>query len=138
MVTNAINAAKNAAQSASPSKKMIRLGQDIDRGLIVGIKDLETEVLQQMRGTMGKVVTVQADPPEIPDYTDSLIRAMAAGAPKSSDAALVEEFRELTRELKKPRVVDFTQNVYSEETSYAGQQREAKRLANDFARRLNG
>ena len=138
MVTDAINAAKNAAQSASPSKKMIRLGQDIDRGLIVGIKDLETEVLQQMRGTMGKVVTVQADPPEIPDYTDSLIRAMAAGAPKSSDAALVEEFRELTRELKKPRVVDFTQNVYSEETSYAGQQREAKRLANDFARRLNG
>lgn len=138
MVTDAINAAKNAAQSASPSKKMIRLGQDIDRGLIVGIKDLETEVLQQMRGTMGKVVTVQVDPPEIPDYTDSLIRAMAAGAPKSSDAALVEEFRELTRELKKPRVVDFTQNVYSEETSYAGQQREAKRLANDFARRLNG
>ena len=48
MVTNAINAAKRAAASNSPSKKMIALGQDLDRGLIIGIKDKESEAISTM------------------------------------------------------------------------------------------
>lgn len=137
MVTDAINAAKQAAASASPSKKMIKLGRDIDEGLILGIKELENQVLQQMRGTMGKVVTVQVEAPEIPNYTDSLLRMMGSSEKDDTDEEILEELRKIE---KKPVIgnLQFTQIVNAEETSYAGQQREAKRLATDFARRLNG
>lgn len=137
MVTDAINAAKNAAQSASPSKKMIRLGQDIDRGLIVGIKDLETEVLQQMRGTMGKVVTVQVDPPEIPDCTGAILQAMEA--PTGHDAglsAVVSRLDKIEKRLGSDRKVEVTQIINAEDTSYAGQQREAKRRFREVSREL--
>lgn len=137
MVTNAINAAKNAAQSASPSKKMIRLGQDIDRGLIVGIKDLETEVLQQMRGTMGKVVTVQVDAPEIPDFTGAILQAMEPRMGRDAGlSAVVSRLDKIEKRLGSDRKVEVTQIINAEDTSYAGQQREAKRRFREVSREL--
>ena len=138
MVRDAINAAKREAESASPSKKMMRLGRDIDQGLIIGIKEMENEVLQQMKDTMREVTTTQVDAPEIPeDYTDSILRMMGGADQNSVGEKLLDGIKEIG---KKPSVVnvEFTQVINAEDTSYAGQQREARRLANDFARRLNG
>lgn len=137
MVRDAINAAKREAESASPSKKMMRLGRDIDQGLIIGIKEMEGEVLQQMKDTLREVTTTQVEAPDIPNYTDSILRMMGGADQSNVGEKLLEGIKEIG---KKPSVVnvEFTQNIHAEDTSYAGQQREAKRLANDFARRLNG
>lgn len=44
MASNAVAAAKRAADSKSPSKKMIKLGEDYDRGMIIGFRNLAGKV----------------------------------------------------------------------------------------------
>lgn len=46
----ALQAAKNALKSKSPSKKFIQLGKDSDRGLIIGFKALSGKVANAARG----------------------------------------------------------------------------------------
>lgn len=137
MVKDAINAAKREANINSPSKKMMALGKGLDEGLIVGIKAMEDDVVRQMKETMREVTSTQVEAPEIPNYTDSILRMMGGPEQSGFSDAVLEELKKIER---KPVIgnVAFTQVIHADDTSYVGQQREAKRLATDFARRLNG
>ena len=135
MVTNAMNAAKAAAASNSPSKKMITLGKDLDRGLIIGIQELEDDVVQKMHDTMSEIVNVQVEVPNIPDKTTSILNAI--GSASTPDNRLLTEIEKLVNAKNSVASVNVTQNIYADETSYAGQQREAKRNFRQIARELN-
>lgn len=137
MVKDAINAAKREANINSPSKKMMALGKGLDEGLIVGIQAMEDDVVRQMKDTMREITSVQVEAPEIPNYTDSILRMMGGPEQSGFSDAILEELKKIER---KPVIgnVAFTQVIHADDTSYVGQQREAKRLATDFARRLNG
>ena len=135
MVANAIAAAKAAAASASPSKKMITLGKDLDRGLIIGIQELEDQVVKKMHDTMSEIVDVQVEVPNIPDKTASILEAI--GSASTPDNRLLTEIEKLVSAKNSAASVNVTQNIYADETSYAGQQREAKRNFRQIARELN-
>lgn len=135
MVRNAINAANQAAQINSPSKLTRKTGQGLDEGMIYGIRDLEDEVVAQMEDTMGKVTAVEVDPPEIPDNTAQIL-SMINGV-SASDDRLISSIDKLAKAKNRPVNVEVTQNVYANDTSYAGQQREAKRNMKQVARELN-
>ncbi len=135
MVSAAIAAAKAAAASASPSKKMIALGKDLDRGLIIGIQELEDQVVQKMHDTMSEIVDVQVEVPNIPDKTASILEAI--GSASTPDNRLLTEIEKLVSAKNSAASVNVTQNIYADETSYAGQQREAKRNFRQIARELN-
>lgn len=135
MVRNAINAANQAAQINSPSKLTRKTGQGLDEGMIYGIRDLEDEVIAQMEDTMGKVTAVEVEPPEIPDNTAQIL-SMINGV-SASDDRLISSIDKLAKAKNRPVNVEFTQNVYANDTSYAGQQREAKRNMKQVARELN-
>lgn len=135
MVANAIAAAKAAAASASPSKKMITLGKDLDRGLIIGIQELEDQVVKKMHDTMSEIVDVQVEVPNIPDKTASILEAI--GSASTPDNRLLTEIEKLVNAKNGAASVNVTQNIYADETSYAGQQREAKRNFRQIARELN-
>lgn len=135
MVRNAINAANQAAQINSPSKLTRKTGQGLDEGMIYGIRDLEDEVVAQMEDTMGKVTAVEVEPPEIPDNTAQIL-SMIDGV-SASDDRLISSIDKLAKAKNRPVNVEFTQNVYANDTSYAGQQREAKRNMKQVARELN-
>lgn len=133
MVTNAINAAKRAAASNSPSKKMIALGQDLDRGLIIGIKDKESEAISTMEDTLKSVVTPNIKMPEIPDYTQNINIAMRHG---NEDATLIDAIAKLA-DSQRPNIdIDVTQNFDGEQQSYAGQQKAAAKEMKNLAREL--
>ena len=133
MVTNAINAAKRAAASNSPSKKMIALGQDLDRGLIIGIKDKESEAISTMEDTLKSVVTPNIKMPEIPDYTQNINIAMRPG---NEDATLIDAIAKLA-DSQRPNIdIDVTQNFDGEQQSYAGQQKAAAKEMKNLAREL--
>lgn len=62
MVSNAINAARHAAQAHSPSRKMIALGHDLIDGLMVGIgdrwqplKDQMSKIQQDVQNAIGRL-----------------------------------------------------------------------------------
>lgn len=132
MVANAIAAAKAAAQSNSPSKKTMQLGRDLDQGVIIGIDELEGKVIEQMKDTMHKVTSVDVKAPEIPEMPDPVIRALNGG----NDSRLADALNKVAE--RKPEVnVNVTQHIHAEETSYAGQQREAKRRMQAIARELS-
>ena len=134
MVRNAIQAAKNAAASNSPSKKMIQLGRDIDTGLIMGIRELEGKAADTMQKAMDKVMDVQFEIPEIPDHTEVMLNAMSE---PSKDDSLISTIKELIKSKKETPPVNVTQNIYAENTSYVGQQREAKRQMKEIAREIS-
>ena len=134
MVRNAIQAAKNAAASNSPSKKMIQLGRDIDTGLILGIRELEGKAADTMQKAMDKVMDVQFEIPEIPDHTEVMLNAMSE---PSKDDSLISTIKELIKSKKETPPVNVTQNIYAENTSYVGQQREAKRQMKEIAREIS-
>ena len=132
MVRNAITAANQAAQINSPSKLTRKTGQGLDEGMIYGIRDLEDEVIKQMEDTMGKVTAVEVKTPEIPDMPDPVFRAMDSRA----DGHLMDVLNNVSKE--RPNVtVNVTQYIYAEDTSYAGQQREAKRKMKEIAREIS-
>lgn len=84
MVRKAITAAKLAAESNSPSKKMVQLGRDIDKGLILGIKELENDVSRTMEATLRKVVNTRVDVPEIEADHGVLLKAMVSANKENS------------------------------------------------------
>lgn len=132
MVRNAIAAAKAEAQSNSPSKKTMQLGRDLDEGVIIGIDELEGKVIEQMKDTMRKVTSVEVKAPEIPEMPDPVFRALNGG----NDSRLADALNKVAE--RKPDVtLNMTQNIYAEDTSYAGQQREAKRRMKEIARELS-
>ena len=132
MVRNAITAANQAAQINSPSKLTRKTGQGLDEGMIYGIRDLEDEVIKQMEETMGRVTAVEVEAPKIPDMPDPVFRAMDSGANDRMANALNNASKE------RPNVtVNVTQYIYAEDTSYAGQQREAKRQMKEIAREIS-
>ena len=135
MVRNAIAAAKQAAQSNSPSKKTIALGNDLGKGLIIGIREMEDAVAEEMRDTMKKIVDVQIEVPEIPDNTTAILKAI--GSVPSTDDRLLAEIDKLANAKNRQINMNLTQNIYADDTSYAGQQREAKRNLRQIARELN-
>ena len=135
MVRNAIAAAKQAAQSNSPSKKTIALGNDLGKGLIIGIREMEDAVAEEMRDTMKKIVDVQVEVPEIPDNTTAILKAI--GSVPSTDDRLLAEIDKLANAKNRQINMNLTQNIYADDTSYAGQQREAKRNLRQIARELN-
>lgn len=137
MVSNAIAEAKAAAASSSPSKKMIKLGRDIDEGLIIGIRDLEKNVAEQMQRTVSKTLAVEVKLPEVVDNTESIVAAMTKGTGSKRENGVIEAINGLKDEIRNARVVQVTQNVIAEETSYAGQQREAKRNFRQLAREMS-
>lgn len=137
MVRDAIAAAKAEAESASPSKKMIRLGRDIDEGLIVGIRELNDRVIKQMRDTMSKVTSVQVDVPDIPNYTDTLLKMMGTPRESSDDSELLDLLKDIDKKMSNVRNIYNTQNIYAEDTSYSGQQREAQRRFREISRELS-
>lgn len=132
---NAIAAAKQAAQSNSPSKKTIALGNDLGKGLIIGIREMEDAVAEEMRDTMKKIVDVQVEVPEIPDNTTAILKAI--GSAPSTDDRLLAEIDKLANAKNRQINMNLTQNIYADDTSYAGQQREAKRNLRQIARELN-
>lgn len=137
MVTNAINQAKAAAASASPSKKMIQLGRDIDEGLIIGIRDLEKNVADQMQKTVSKTLAVEVKMPEVVDNTESILAAMNGATESRTDNRLVDAIEDLGKgKLSGGIHVEVTQNIHAEDTSYVGQQREAKRRMKELAREM--
>ncbi|MBQ8900937.1 MAG: hypothetical protein IJY72_08270, partial [Akkermansia sp.] len=132
LVRNAIAAAKAEAQSNSPSKKTMQLGRDLDEGVIIGIDELEGKVIEQMKDTMRKVTSVEVKAPEIPEMPDPVFRALNGG----NDSRLADALNKVAE--RKPDVtLNMTQNIYAEDTSYAGQQREAKRRRKEIARELS-
>lgn len=132
MVANAIAAAKAAAASNSPSKKTMQLGRDLDKGLIIGIDELESQVIAQMEDTMRKVTSVEVKAPEIPEMPDPVFRALNGG----DDSRLADALNKVAE--RKPDItVQVTQHIHAEDTSYAGQQREAKRQMQAIARELS-
>lgn len=132
MVATAIAAAKAAAASNSPSKKTIQLGRDLDKGLIIGIDELENQVIEQMEDTMQKVTSVEVKAPEIPEMPDPVFRALNGG----NDSRLADALNKVAE--RKPDItVQVTQHIHAEDTSYAGQQREAKRRMQAIARELS-
>lgn len=131
MVRDAINAANREAQINSPSKLTRKTGRGLDEGVIYGIRDLEDEVVKQMEETMGKITAVEVEAPEIPDMPDPVFRAMDS----RSDSRLMDARNNVSKE--RPNVtVNVTQYIYAEDTSYAGQQREAKRQLKQLAREI--
>ena len=132
MVRNAIAAANAEAQINSPSRKTRETGHGLDEGLIYGIRDMEDEVLAQMKDTMGKVTSVEVEAPEIPDMPDPVFRALNGG----SDSRLADALNKVAE--RKPDVtVEVNQYIDAKDTSYAGQQREAKRQMREIARELS-
>lgn len=132
MVRNAIAAAKAEAQSNSPSKKTMQLGRDLDEGVIIGIDELEGKVIEQMKDTMRKVTSVEVKAPEIPEMPDPVFRALNGG----NDSRLADALNKVAE--RKPDItVQVTQHIHAEDTSYAGQQREAKRRMQAIARELS-
>lgn len=132
MVRNAITAANQAAQINSPSKLTRKTGRGLDEGMIYGIRDLEDEVVKQMEETMGRVTAVEVEAPKIPDMPDPVFRAMDSGANERMANALNNASKQ-----KPPVVINVTQNIYATDTSYAGQQREAKRQMKEIAREIS-
>lgn len=135
MVTNAINAANRAAQINSPSKLTKKTGRGLDEGVIVGIKELEDEVISTMENTMSKVANVQVEIPEIPDNSAALLKAMRIGG--GNEDLIREALRGLGKGKKEASQINVTQNIYANDTSYAGQQREAKRRMREITRELS-
>ena len=134
MVRDAINAAKRAADSNSPSKKMMQLGRDIDKGLIIGIDEMEEKAIDTMQKTMDKVLDIEYDIPEIPDNSSLLISALNS---QKDDSGIAEALNNLAKQKKETPQVNVTQNIYAEDTSYIGQQKEAKRQMKELSRELS-
>lgn len=138
MVTDAINAAKLAADSHSPSKKTMQLGRDLDKGLILGIQEQEDKILDAIKSTMAKVSSVKVAMPEIYDSTDTVLKALSGSSADSRLDRLASSVADKLVKAQKPVTpVNVTQNIYAEDTSYAGQQREAARQMKQLARELN-
>lgn len=132
MVSNAIAAANSAAQINSPSKLMIKTGHGLDEGLIVGIEDMEKDVLRTMKATMNKVTEVNVEAPDIPDNSAAVIRAID----NSGTKGLAEAIRAIRKGKGALPKVEVTQNIYAEDTSYSGQQKAAKKELKRLAREL--
>lgn len=137
VVREAINAANAEAQVNSPSKKMIKLGHSLDEGLVVGIRQMEKDVLDTMKGTMSKVVDVQVEVPEIPDNTMALLNVIKKADSTSNNTRVAEAIEKLAKQKEKPSSVEVTQNIYADSTSYVGQQREAKKNFKQLSRELS-
>ena len=137
MVRNAINAANRAAQINSPSKLTRKTGRGLDEGIIVGINELKDDVISTMEDTMHKVASVQVDIPVIPDRTPAIHNAITAGSGSSDLGAVVSRLDKIGKRLNVERKVDVVQNIYAKDTSYRGQQREAKRRMRELSRELS-
>lgn len=135
MVRDAIDAANRAAQINSPSKLTRKTGHGLDEGVIYGIRDLEDDVIATMEDTMRKVAGVQVNIPEIPDHTPAILNAITGGM--GSEDKILEALRELGKRRRETPPIDVTQNIYAKDTSYRGQQREAKRQMRALARELS-
>ena len=76
--------------------------------------------------------SVEVKAPEIPEMPDPVFRALNGG----NDSRLADALNKVAE--RKPDVtLNMTQNIYAEDTSYAGQQREAKRRMKEIARELS-
>jgi len=135
MVTNAINAANRAAQINSPSRLTRKTGRGLDEGIIVGINELKDDVISTMEDTMRKVASVQVDVPDIPDHTTAILDAITGGM--SSENKVLGAVRELSKRKKELPPISVVQNIYAEDTSYAGQQRESKRRMREIVREIS-
>lgn len=129
MVEKAIKAANEAAEINSPSKLTRKTGRGLDEGMIYGIRDLENEVIAQMKDTTSKITDVDVKVPNL-DKPDPVFRAM-------DDPGIYKSDRSSKAPAKPSVTVNVTQNIYAEDTSYAGQQREAKRQMQKIARELS-
>lgn len=134
MVRDAIDAANREADIHSPSKETMKTGRFLDEGLIAGIKQLENDVVSAMEGTMAKVVSVQVDVPEIPDHTADVLDAINGRGQKSDNIA--DAISKLGNVKREPPSIYVEQKIYADDTSYAGQQREATRRLKELAREL--
>lgn len=130
MVSAAIGAAKTAADSHSPSRKMVKLGEDLDDGMIIGVERRQKKMEEAMQKAMNAVLKVSLEVPEIQDRGYKVSEAIYG------DSALTKAVDRLAGKKGGDTNVSVTQIIHAEDTSYAGQQREAKRRMQEIAREL--
>jgi len=82
MINNALAAMRAAADSRSPSRKAMKIAEEIGDGLIIGMRAKGEELAEVCKGITGKVMdTLKFDPSELMEDSKRVLQSMQTALP---------------------------------------------------------